>query len=268
VTTIVKLGGGAASGDALDALCHDVAALSRSGRRLILVHGGGPQLSALQQKLGQEVRRVAGRRITDEAALDALKMVVGGKLNIDICAALLKAGARPVGLHGASALVLQAERRPPRPYPGHPTPVDLGLVGDVVGLNRDLLDRLHAGGYLPVLACIGAAPDGVVYNINADTVATRVAVELGAELVLVSDTRGVLRDVNDPSSRIVRMRAAEARRAIEDGSVTEGMIAKLEEAFEAMAAGVGRIQIIGCLAPGELVRELQDPGSVGTLLLP
>jgi acetylglutamate kinase len=269
LSLVVKLGGAAASGDALAVLCEEVAALTKAGTRLYVVHGGGPQTSELQKALGQPVKRVAGRRVTDEAALDALKMTVGGKLNIDICAALLRAGARPVGLHGASALALEATRRPARSYPGHPEPVDLGLVGDVVGVNKDLYERLHAGGYVPVVACIGAAPDGAVYNINADAVANRMAVELGAEaLVLVSDTRGVLRDVADPSSRIVRMSESEARRAIDSGAVTEGMIAKLEEAFEAILAGVPRIHVVGQLGPGELRRELEQPGSVGTVLVP
>jgi acetylglutamate kinase len=263
VTTVIKLGGNATAG--LAVFAREVAALARAGKRLVVVHGGGPQTSALSERLGQTVRRVAGRRITDADALDALKMAVGGKLNVDICAALTAAGARPVGLHGASSLVLEAEQRPPRPYPGHPEPVDLGLVGDVVRVNRDLLERLHAGRYLPVIACIGAAADGTVYNINADTVASQVAVVLGAEaLVLVSDTP-VLRDRADPGSRIPRMTAAEARRAIDEGSVTEGMIAKLEEAFEAIAAGVPRIHVVG---PGSIGRELEEPGSVGTALMP
>jgi acetylglutamate kinase len=264
--TVVKLGGNAVTQAGIAALAADLATLARD-RPLLLVHGGGPQTTALQEQLGQTPRRVAGRRITDGPTLDAIKMVVGGKLNIDLCAALVAAGAKPVGLHGASSLVIEAERRPPTRYPGSDDPVDLGLVGDVIQLNHELLGLLLDGGYVPVLACIGAGSDGTVYNINADTVANRVAVELKADaLALVSDIRGVLRDVRDPNSRIATMTAAEATRAIDDGSVTGGMIAKLQEALEAIERGVRRIHIVGQLSRGELQRELDHPGSVGTAL--
>src|SRR5262249_19163365 len=152
-------------------------------------------------------------------------------------------GGRPVGLHGASARVIEAEKRPPRVYPGAgPDPVDLGLVGDVTGLDRSLLSLLLGSGYTPVLACLGAGKDGQVYNINADTVANRVAVLLEATgLVLVSDVPGVLRDVDDPSSRIPRLSAAEGRELIASGTVKKGMIPKLEESFAALGEGVRRI---------------------------
>jgi acetylglutamate kinase len=266
---VIKLGGNAAAGDALAVLAADLAAMARAGGDVVVVHGGGPQTSELQRKLGQEPRRVAGRRITDGAALDAIKMMVGGKINIDVCAALLAAGASPVGLHGASACVIEALRRPPRPITGAgPAPVDLGLVGDVTSVNLGLLEALMAGGHLPVLACIGASRAGEVFNINADVVATRVAVELGAEaLVLVSDTRGVLRDIADPRSRIQRLSQSEAEAAIRAGSVSDGMLAKLEEAFDAVRAGVACVHVVGDLGPGELARELSEPGSIGTALV-
>lgn len=265
--TVVKLGGNAIDGVGLADVAADLAKLSRR-LQLVVVHGGGPQVTALQKQLGQTPKQVAGRRVTDRAALDVLEMVVGGKLNIDLCAALLAAGAEPVGLHGASSLVLEASRRGASVYAGHPEPVDLGLVGDVTHVNRRLITLLLEAGHVPVLACIGAARDGSVYNINADVVAHRVAVELAAEaLVVVSDVRGVLRDVADPTSRIALLREAEAREAIARGVVSAGMIPKLEEAFEAIARGVGRVHIVGQLQKGELERELEQPGSVGTALV-
>jgi acetylglutamate kinase len=269
VTLLVKLGGNAIDGDGLRAVARDLAELARGGEQIVVVHGGGPQTSALQHKLGQTPRKVAGRRITDEAALDAIKMVVAGKLNIDTCAALNAQGARPIGLHGASGLAVEARRRPAMAMRGGPAePVDLGLVGDVVAVNRSLIEALCALGYLPVIACVGASRDGAVYNINADVVANRVAVELGAKaLVLVSDTRGVLRDVRDAQSRIARLSERDALRAIDEGIISEGMIPKIEEAFAAIKAGVGRVHIVGCLGQGDLARELADPGSVGTVLV-
>jgi acetylglutamate kinase len=265
---VIKLGGNAIEGPGLQAVARDVASLASRGERVVVVHGGGPQTSALQKKLGQVPRQIAGRRVTDEAALDALKMAVGGKLNIDTCAALLAAGAHPVGLHGASSLVVEAARRPPAVLRGGPPePVDLGLVGDVIGVNRQLLSRLLDAGHVPVLACIGAARDGSVFNINADVVANQLAIELTAEaLVLVSDTPGLLRDVKDPASRIARIDEGAAMAMIDEGIITAGMIPKVEEAFAAVRAGVGRVHIVGCIGEGDLARELASPGSVGTAL--
>ena len=263
---VVKLGGNAIEGAGLHAVARDVARIAAGGTRVVVVHGGGPQTSALQEKLGQTPVKIAGRRVTDAAALDALKMVVGGKLNIDTCAALLAAGAHPVGLHGASSLVVAATRRPPTVLRGGPAePVCLGLVGDVVGVNRELIELLNGAGHIPVIACIGASEDGEIFNINADVVANEVAIALGAEaLVLVSDIPGLLRDVRDPSSRIARIGETEAMQLIDDGVITAGMIPKVEEAFAAVRAGVGRVHIVGCIGEGDLSRELASPGSVGT----
>ena len=269
---VVKLGGEVIGSAALAVVARDLAEITRGpdGQRVIVVHGGGPQASKLSERLGLTTRQVAGRRVTDEATLDVMKMIVAGKLNVDLCAALLAAGARPVGLHGASARVIAAERRPPTVYAvAGPEPVDLGLVGDVTAVGKELLALLADHGYLPVLACLGAGADGAVYNINADTVANRVAIELGADgLILVSDVPGVLRDLRDPASRIPRLTVGEGRRLIEEGAVTRGMIPKLEESFAALAEGVRRIHIVGRLTPGDLVREAAAPGSIGTVLVP
>ena len=267
---VVKLGGNAIAGEGLSAVAADLAWLQQQGQRLIVVHGGGPQTSALQKQLGQQPIRIGGRRVTDEATLDAIKMMVGGKLNVEVCSALLAAGAKPVGLHGASSMAIEAIRRPPRVISGGGAePVDMGLVGDVLGVNRGLLDLLLEAGHMPVLACIGAAVDGSVFNINGDVVANRVAAELKATaLVQVSDIVGVLRDKDDPSTRIGQLTEKQARDAIATGVVTEGMIPKLEESFVTIAAGVQRVHIVGKLEPAQLRAELDQPGSVGTALLP
>jgi acetylglutamate kinase len=266
---IIKLGGEVIASAGLSILADDIASIVASGTPVVMIHGGGPQASKLQERLGMKPQQVAGRRVTDAATLDVMKMVVAGKLNVDLCAALVAAGARPVGLHGASAKVIEAARRPPTVYAGAgPDPVDLGLVGDVVSVNRELLALLTGHGYIPVLACLGCGADGQTYNINADTVANRVAVELGAQgLVLVSDVPGVMRDIHDPASRIGRLTIAEGRALITDGIVTKGMIPKLEESFAALEQGVRRIHIVGKIGKGDLVREAGAPGSVGTVLV-
>lgn len=266
---VVKLGGEVVAGSHMAAIAADVAEMQARHERVVVVHGGGPQATDLQKKLGQTPKIVAGRRITDAETLEVMKMIVAGKVNVDACAALLAAGARPVGLHGASALTVKAVKRPPRVVTGAgPDPVDFGHVGDVTGVNDELLSLLSNGGYVPVVACLGADAEGHVYNINADIVANRLAIALDAKaLVLVSDVPGVLRDVADPSSRMPRLSVADGRKAIADGIVTKGMIPKLEESFAAIGEGVKAVHVVGRLERGELAREVAEPGSVGTVLV-
>jgi acetylglutamate kinase len=213
---------------------------------------------------------VAGRRITDAAALDVMKMVVAGQLNVDLCAALVGAGARPIGLTGASSLAIEAVRRPPRVVSGGgPDPIDFGLVGDVVGFRLELLEILTAAGHVPVLACLGADAGGQVLNINADIIANQLAQTIGADhLVLVTAAPGVLRDIEDLGSRIARLSARDARAAIADGSIQGGMIPKIEESLAVLETGrVGSIHIVGELATGDLLRAIDQPGSIGTALV-
>jgi acetylglutamate kinase len=270
VRIVVKLGGEVVGGPALAPIAADVAELAAKGDEVVVVHGGGPQATKLQEALGQTPVKIAGRRVTDAATLDVVKMVVAGKLNVDLCAALLGAGARPMGLHGASGLVLEAKKRPPRVYAGAgDAPVDLGLVGDVVRVDLALLDALFRARLVPVIACLGASAAGEIFNINADAVANKVAAGLAADgLFVVSDVTGVLRDVADPTSRLGTVSVAEGRALIASGAVKGGMIAKLEESFEALAAGVRRVHIVGKLGRGDLAREASAPGSVGTALVP
>jgi acetylglutamate kinase len=265
---VVKIGGEVVGSGEAKSLAADLRVLVDGGAKIAIVHGGGPQATALQKQLGIETKQVAGRRVTDLATLDVMKMAVAGKLNVDLCATLQAAGVPAVGLHGASGLVVRAVKRPPKVYAGAgPDPVDLGLVGDVVGFNTQLLDALWAAKFVPVIACLGADAEGGVYNINADMVGNQLAAALKAErLFLVTSTPGVLRDVTDPSSRIGALTPAEARRAIADGTVTGGMIPKLEEALSVVDQGVGAIHILGKLGAGDLVRAVREPGSVGTTI--
>ncbi len=230
------------------------------------MHGGGPQTTELSRRLGIEPQLVGGRRITDEASLDVVKMVVAGRLNVDLVAALRAAGVPAVGLSGSSGVV-RAHRRPPRVVSGS------GGAGGRLRSGRRrrgdstcaLLDALDAGGYLPVVACLGADAGGMTLNINADVVASQLAAAVGAAaLVACTAVGGVRRDKDDPATRIPRLTVAEARAAIADGVVQGGMIPKLEEAFAPLAAGVGAVHIV---APAEIAASLAAPGSVGTLLV-
>ncbi len=266
---VIKLGGEVVQGPHMAAIAADVAEMRAAGTPVVIVHGGGPQVTELQKRLGQTPKIVGGRRITDQETLEVIKMTVAGKVNVDLCAALIASGAKPVGLHGASACTVLATRRPPKMVSGGgPEPVDFGYVGDVVGVNDALIGLLVGDGFVPVIACLGADEKGGVYNINADAVANQVAIRLDARaLVLVTDVPGVMRDLNDPTSRIGRLTLAEGKRAIEDGVVTKGMIPKLEESFAAIAQGVRAVHIVGRLSRGDLTRALMSPGEVGTVLV-
>ncbi len=267
-TVVLKLGGEIVHSPELDVIARDLRTLVEGWNRVAIVHGGGPQATALQKRLGLEPRIVAGRRYTDAATLEVMKYVVAGQLNVDLTARLLANGVVAVGLHGASGHVVQAVKRPPRVMQGAgPEPVDLGLVGDVVGFNLPLLGDLFERQYVPVLACLGCDRAGQPLNINGDTVASQLAGALRADaLVLVTSTPGVLRDVRDPASRIPRITRPEFERMVADGTISGGMIPKLEESFEVLAAGARSVVIVGKLGEGDLVKAVLEPGSAGTVL--
>jgi len=263
---VVKLGGDVLGGPALRVVAADLRGVVGAGWRPLVVHGGGPQATALSERLGLVPLLVGGRRVTDEATLDVMKMVVAGRLNVDLVAALRAAGVAAVGLAGTSGVV-RAVKRPPRAVAGGgATPVDFGWVGDVTGFDGALLSLLLDAGYTPVIASLGLAEDGVCLNINADVVASQLAAARAAgALVAVTSVGGVRRDRDDPATRIARLTVPEARAAIADGTVQGGMIPKLEEAFAPLAAGVGAVHVV---APGEIGAALRRPGSVGTVLEP
>jgi acetylglutamate kinase len=268
-TIVLKLGGEIVHAPELDLVAKDVRALVDGWNRVAIVHGGGPQATALQKTLGLETRMVAGRRYTDPRTLEVMKYVVAGQLNVDLCGRLLASGVMPVGLHGASGHVLRAVRRPPRVMQGAgPDPVDLGLVGDVVGFNLPLLGDLFERRYVPVLACLGMDAAGQALNINGDTVASQLAGALRADaLVLVTSTPGVLRDVSDPASRIPRITRPEFERMVADGTISGGMIPKLEESFDVLRGGARSVVIVGKLVEGDLLRAVLEPGAAGTVLV-
>ena len=268
-TIVLKLGGEIVHSPEVDVVARDLRTLVDGWNRVAIVHGGGPQATALQKRLGLETRMVAGRRFTDASTLEVMKYVVAGQLNVDLCGRLLANGVMPVGLHGASGHAVQATRRPPRVMQGAgPDPVDLGLVGDVTGFNLPLLGDLFERRYVPVIACLGCDRAGQALNINGDTVASQLAGALGADaLVPVTSTPGVLRDVNDPSSRIGRITRPEFERLVADGTISGGMIPKLEESFDAIGQGVRAVHVVGRLGPGDLAQAVRRPGSVGTVLV-
>jgi acetylglutamate kinase len=274
-TAMLKLGGEVvADGAALAAMLADVRALLEAGWRFVVCHGGGPQASALQERLRVPTVKVGGRRVTDAPTLQIMKQVLAGEVSVDLVAAAVAAKVPAVGLSGVSCGIVTAHRRPPvKVSGGGDEPVDFGLVGDVVRIETALLHHLWVGGYVPVLNSLGiddgpnGAPSWQVYNINADTVASAVAAALRVDhLFLVTSIGGVMRDKDDPTTRIPVLRASEARRAIADGTVVGGMIPKLEEALEILRHGIGAVHIIGPGA-GVLEQAAREPGRQGTALL-
>lgn len=275
-TAVLKFGGDvvADTGRLLE-VTSEVADLTRRGWRFLLCHGGNPQANALTQRLALEKKQIGGRRITDAATLQVMKQVLAGECNIDVVAAAATHGIKAVGISGVSAGIVTAVRRPPKVFSGcGPDPVDFGYVGEITRIQPQLIQYLWAGGYTPVLNTLGVeeiadAETGIcqVYNINADTVSSAIAAAIKADhLFLMTGVPGVMRDINDPESRIHRLTETEARNAIEEKVIVGGMIPKIEEALRNLALGIGAIHILGAEA-GALVGEADSPGSCGTVLV-
>lgn len=263
---VVKIGGDLIAPEKLGGVAEGVRALRAAGVRLLLVHGGGPQANALTRRLGLEPRQVGGRRITDDSVLQVVKQAIAGEAGTDLAAGMRAAGLPVLSLSGVSCGLVDAVKRPPRHIPGGPPePVDLGHVGDVVGVDVALFERLSDAGVVPALASLGGDARGGVYNINADTFAMSVAVELrAAGLFLISNVPGVLQDPADPATRIPRITPADADRLIAEGIVTGGMIAKVQEALEGVRRGIGAVHVCGS-SPGAFLAEARTPGSSGTV---
>jgi len=248
------------------ALAANLGSLLGAGISCVLLHGGGPQVSALQARLGLPERKVGGRRITSPEDLRAVTMALCGELNVSLCASLIAAGLPAFGMHGASGATLQATRRPPRVISsGGDAPIDFGEVGDLVAVERKGLDALLAVGLMPVIATLGVSLRGELFNINADTTAVSLARAMNARcLLLVTRVGGIFRDLGDPSSRLTRLSDAEARALIQEGVIREGMIPKVEEALEVLHDPVDSISVLGVSAPDGFLRALRRPGSQGT----
>jgi len=265
---VVKIGGELAQDRAklAGSVGKAVRAFLDAGIRVAVVHGGGPQATDLQKKLGLQPKMVGGRRVTDEATLEVMKMTLAGQVSVDVASAFRLAGVPALCTTGVSAGLVEAKRRPPTVISGAgPEPVDLGLVGDVTAVNVPLFTQLSDAGVVPVLGSLSGDAKGDVFNINADTVATRVAAQLSAaKLFLVSNVPGVLANKEDPSTRIPRLTPAEAKARIDSGVIQGGMIPKVEESLAMLREGIDAIHIVGIDPADALLGEAERPGSYGT----
>jgi acetylglutamate kinase len=267
---VIKFGGESMKDAAnLDKLCEDIGFLHDVGIRVIVVHGGGKQVTQMEEKIGAESRFVGGRRVTSAGSLEALKLVLAGQLNVDLVATLRRYGMRAVGLSGVSGGLINAVRRPPGKVSGSDEVVDFGFVGDIKSINRELLDSLLTQGYIPVINPLGCDDAGQVLNINADVAAARIAAEFPAEkLLLMSDTLGVMTDVADPTTVISQLTAEQARAAIKQGIIKGGMIPKVEMGLEALKSGVRSVHIVSAVEPNMLLLEIFTESGCGTMLVP
>jgi len=271
-TFVVKTGGAVlASPKALDGVVEQCRVLSELGVRLILVHGGGPQVTEWSRRLGMEPTIIGGRRVTDDVSLELVVMVLAGKLNATFVSALLRAKARPIGMTGMDAGLVVASKRPPlavRGDDGVERVVDFGHVGDIQTVNRGILDALLEKGYIPVVSSLAADVDGRPLNVNADIFAESLAVACGAEkLIFLTDQPGILRDRSDPATLVHFADAGDVKELIDSGKLVGGMKLKAEACVRAAAGGVKRTHIVDGATPDSLLVELFTGEGCGTMIV-
>jgi acetylglutamate kinase len=249
---VVKVGGNAIE-QARDETLLDIVLLRYVGMQPVLVHGGGPDITAMSERLGLKAEFKNGLRITDEKTMEVVKMVLTGKVNPDIVGAIIRLGGQAVGMSGEDGPSIIAE----------PLGDDMGFVGRVTQINREPITALLGRGYIPVIASIGLGYDGHAYNINADTVAAELAVALGAaKLILLTDVAGVLGVDGDVVAVLTK---EDAQRRIDTGAVTGGMIPKLEACLRALD-GVPLAHIVDGRTPHALLLELFTESGIGTMV--
>jgi acetylglutamate kinase len=269
---VVKLGGDVLNdADVLDQVAAQIALLSSLSIRLVVVHGGGPQATALSRRLGQEPVIVAGRRVTDDAALDVAKMVYAGALSTDLVAALREHRVQAVGLSGVDADLITAHRRPPVSLvddAGVTRQVDFGHVGDVDRVDPRVITTLVESRFVPVVASLAGDDEGNVYNVNADTVAESLAVALRAQkLIFLTGAPGVLRDRTDPATLVTFADPDDLAGLMASGALAGGMRPKVEACIRAATGGVERTHIIDGRAPDALLLEVFTGSGCGTMIV-
>ncbi|MEA1072228.1 acetylglutamate kinase [Sphingomonas sp. LY160] len=257
-TIVVKVGGVPMTDPALmRSLAKDILLLHSVGIRPVLVHGGGPQIDTMMAQAGIAVTRIDGLRVTDAASLDIVRMVLVGKTNRDLVAAINALEPVAIGVAGEDGRLLEVEPIDPK----------LGFVGRVSKVRGALLHDFHDDGLIPVVSTVGADTTGQPFNINADDAARAIAVAMGAEkLIYLTSTIGLLEDPADPSTLVQRLTAGEARRRIDDESVTGGMIPKLQACAEAVEGGVGSAHMIDGRAEHAILVELFTDEGIGTMV--
>ena len=262
-TVVVKYGGNAMLNEDLkSAVMEDIVLLNTIGVRVVLVHGGGPEINKMLERVGKESKFVNGLRYTDAETMEIVQMVLTGKLNKDIVGILLQEGGKAVGLSGVDSGLLRAKKI-------QKDGADLGFVGEVTDVNPEIVISLLDKGFIPVVSTValGESGDFNRYNINADTAAAKIAIALkAAKFVQLTNVPGVLRDINDPKSLIPRIRMNEIQEYFDNGIIAGGMIPKIECCMMAREGGVPRTHIIDGRVPHSLLIEMFSDRGIGTMI--
>ena len=254
---VVKYGGNAmTSEDLKQQVMEDIALLYLIGVKIVLVHGGGPEITELLGKIGKKSEFVDGLRVTDKETVDVVQMVLAGKINKSLVNLLEMKGGKAMGISGIDGHMIEAEAKDEK----------LGFVGKITNVNVEPITDLLEKGYIPVVSTLGCDDAGNVYNVNADTAAAKLAATLHAEsLISLTDTAGILRDKDDPSSLISRVTVAETEQLITDGVIAGGMLPKVECCTDAIRGGVRRVFIIDGRVPHSILIETLTDEGIGTM---
>lgn len=257
---VVKYGGNAMTNETLkQAVMQDIVLLSLVGIKVVLVHGGGPEINAMLKKINKQSEFVNGLRYTDEETIDIVQMVLAGKVNKDLVQLLQRAGGKAMGLCGLDGDLIKAKQLNP----------DLGFVGDITEIDPDPINTALNNGYIPVVSTVASGKNGEVFNINADTAAARIAAEMGAaNLILLTDIKGLLEDKDDDSTLIRVVGVSEVPYLKNHGIISGGMIPKIDCCVEAVRRGVKKTNIIDGRIPHSILIELLTDIGAGTMIIP
>lgn len=258
-TIVVKYGGNAMINEELkSAVMSDIALLKLVGINVVLVHGGGPEITDMLKKINKESKFVNGMRVTDKETIDIVQMVLAGKVNKSLVQHLQKSGAASVGLCGLDGNMLVAEKLI--------TSEDIGYVGEITQVNPKVINDVINNGFVPIISTVAGSLNGDVYNINADIAASRIAAELGAcKLILMTDIRGLLRDKDDEATLIPSVNVSEVPMLKREGIISGGMIPKIDCCVEAVRRGVSRAYIIDGRIPHSILIEMLTAEGIGTM---
>ena len=257
-TVVVKYGGNAMVNQHLkEQVMEDVVLLWLIGVKVVLVHGGGPEINEMMEKLGKEPKFVNGLRVTDKETVDIVQMVLAGKVNKTLVSYLESKGGKAMGISGIDGGLIQAEMKDE----------NLGYVGKITGVNIEPVEDLLAKGYIPVISTVASDKDGNVYNINGDTAAARIAGALNAErLIMMTDIAGILKYKNDPSTLIPHVTIEEAQELYKDGTISGGMLPKVDCCIDAIKHGVKNVVIMDGRVPHSILMELFTDEGAGTMV--
>ena len=258
-TVVVKYGGNAMINEELkSAVMGDIVLLSLIGVKVVLVHGGGPEITETLAKMNIESRFINGLRVTDAETAQVVQMVLAGKVNKSLVNLLENTGGKALGLSGIDGHMLEAK----------PISEELGFAGEIINVNTSPIEDVLDKGYIPVISTVGCDNDGNVYNINADTAASKIASSLGAEcLISMTNISGILRDKDDPSSLIQVIKAKDADKLYEEGIVSGGMIPKVQCCVDAINSGVKKVFIIDGRIPHSIIIEMLTDEGAGTMFV-